>query len=113
MTEKFVTAAKLTGSYGYTSKDPAIGFAYYGPGENIPIPAGLATTLGIPTDSDPTPLPFTDPLPLPADFPGASSLLAAGFNSLTDVRKLSLDDLVAIDGIGKKTAEKIQQWVGA
>jgi predicted flap endonuclease-1-like 5' DNA nuclease len=43
----------------------------------------------------------------PDNFPGASDLQAAGVKSAADAQGMSRDDLLAIDGIGPKTADAI------
>jgi hypothetical protein len=49
---------------------------------------------------------------LPDDFPGREELVAAGYDTLSKVRKASEEDLAAIKGIGKATLTKIGLEIG-
>jgi hypothetical protein len=51
--------------------------------------------------------PKPDPDALPEGFPGHKVLTEAGHTTFTAVRGLSRDDLIALDGIGEKTADAI------
>jgi hypothetical protein len=53
----------------------------------------------------------TDPDAIPDDFPGAASLRKADFN-MQDVREATREDLLALDGIGEATADKILEARG-
>lgn len=113
----------LSSSFGY--RDPATGLRkYYGPGQGIEVPQGLADSLGLATlpEPEPAPPPFRGgekPPPaknveqsdLPADFPGRKYLAAAGYIYLEEVRELTIDDLVEIKGIGTRLAEQILKAV--
>lgn len=62
----------------------------------------------------------TPATPLPADFPGRDKLEAATpmpYTTYEDLNGANADELVAIDGIGRKTAERIlaavETWASA
>lgn len=120
--------ADLTGSFGY--RLPGGERKYYGPGEGIEIPEGLARTLGVPwqeivpegakeepAESVPEEADelagLTDKpgnpagTPLPDSFPGRRYLLEAGLSTYEALAGLTQDDLVALKGIGEATAEAI------
>jgi ERCC4-type nuclease len=48
---------------------------------------------------------------LPENFPGKKQLEAVGIESLEQVRDMSEEDLIALDGIGPKTAAEIRAQV--
>lgn len=51
----------------------------------------------------------TTPSGLPADIPGLQALVAAGFNSIDEVKNCK--DLKEINGIGDKTADAIDEYI--
>lgn len=51
--------------------------------------------------------PEADSDEIPADFPGAAQLTAAGYATLAELRDLTAEDLVQIKGIGNAKAEAI------
>lgn len=99
----------LGASYGY--RDPATGLRkYYGPGQGIEVPQGLVNSLGLTVIPEAAPAAENaapPPSDLPDDFPGRKYLVAAGYTTLAQVRQLSIDDLIAIKGIGTRLAEQI------
>ena len=98
--------ATLTSSFGY--RDPVSGVrTYYGPGENIDIPDGLALTLGL-GQAEVEPVNAT---PLPADFPGRAALVKAGYETEESLLALTFPELIQIKGIGERTARDILQRV--
>lgn len=52
-----------------------------------------------------------DPDAIPADFPGAEALAKAGITTFAALD--AVEDLTSIDGIGKATAEKIENALDA
>lgn len=58
-----------------------------------------------------TPTPVVETDDLPADFPQREALTAAGFGALLLVAQATDDELLAIEGIGKATLEKIRAAV--
>jgi hypothetical protein len=48
---------------------------------------------------------------LPDDLPGRKILIANGFISLDEVKKLNADDLTTLKGIGAKLAENIVSYL--
>jgi hypothetical protein len=54
-----------------------------------------------------TPVASTVESDLPDDFPGRKELIAAGITELSVAKSKSRDELIAIRGIGEKTADEI------
>lgn len=80
--------------------------------DGVVILAGSATPSGATEEATPAPVPEDPPAPagdLPDDLPGREALVAAGLvtiESLGDV-----EDLTAIQGIGKATAARIREYL--
>lgn len=112
MSEKVHVTLPRTVSYAEEEGAPEL---VYGPGR-AQIPLALAKSLkewGIisawsetaPTTPDKTPIKPSDELA--ADFPGREYLYMDGYTSYGQVAELNKDDLIALPGIGKATADKI------
>lgn len=104
----------LTSSFGYM--DPITRERhYYGPGQGIEVPPGLADALGLDViieEAQPQPEPAPPVSDLPDDFPGRKYLMAAGYVTLGQVKGLHIDNLIQVKGIGTKLAEAILKEVG-
>lgn len=64
------------------------------------------------SEEDPEPT-EDDPQALPADFPGLKALVAAGVATLADLEGKTRDDLIALEGIGATTADRILEALAA
>jgi NAD-dependent DNA ligase len=53
----------------------------------------------------------TAPESLPADMPGRKLLIENGFETIQEVKPLTIDQLTEIKGIGKKLAENIIKFI--
>jgi len=71
----------------------------------------LRVPVTVTPDPPPTPTPVVETDDLPADFPQREALTAAGFGALLLVTQATDDELLAIEGIGKATVEKIRAAV--
>lgn len=97
----------LRSTFGYGN--PKV---YYGPGEAVTVPIGLARSLGKIEEtavSSPTQINATMELIPGVNETLAGALVAAGFVSIEDVAEASVQALTAVSGIGKKTAEKLKK----
>lgn len=74
------------------------------------VPSGTSTPDPVvPAFLAPTTPPATEPVEsdLPEDFPGRAALIAAGFATWASVADLDRNELIALKGIGEKTADAI------
>jgi len=80
-----------------------IGYGYF-EGDEIDVNDSLAAEL---TELGYVVAIHTKPTELPENFPGRKVLIDNGFTTINEIKKLSVDDLILIKGIGKKLAELI------
>lgn len=82
---------------------------YYGPGKGVDVPEDFRVRDAAPEEEVPAAV-AEDSVEsdVPAEFPGRAALIEAGHTSLGAVRALSRDELLAIGGIGERTAEAIE-----
>lgn len=115
----------LKNSYGYMMNGER---RYYGPGQGIEVPAGLAQTLGLEVvkeepEAQPVEAQAEESQPaesqldlsksghwLPDNFPGRDHLLEAGYGTIEEVGQLSKAQLMEIKGIGRATAQNILDY---
>ncbi len=84
--------ASLSWTYGWAG-------SFYGPGEDIMIPEGLANAVNASREPDPKPSVPQDEFP---------ALTKAGL-TLEQAKEMSDEELLALEGVGAATVAKIRQ----
>jgi transcription termination factor NusA len=92
-----------------TKSTAGIGYAYT-PGESPDLPVSLANEL---VELGYAVILHHLPTVLPAAIPGRKILVDAGFETVEELKKLSVKELIDIKGIGNKLAEAIFQYINA